>query len=138
MAIAAVVQLVVGVTLVVLRREDRDWSPLGLILVLFGFLFAQLGTTTVALQYASWAVMALSVLLVATTIPRTVWAVSRLQLVLAGATVLGIWLTYFGQSLSKERLILLVVLTGTIAAWFVVMVVRAVKLNRATPERPTV
>jgi hypothetical protein len=124
--VETVILLAVGGLLAVLLRRSV-WSPFGLLLVLFG-MQAQRGTNVVALQYAAWAVLALSVFSVAAAIPRRVWADNRRVLVLAGSTMLGICLTYFAQSISRELVLVSVTLTAALTAWLVVtMIYRAFK-----------
>jgi hypothetical protein len=137
MAMIAAIHLAVGGLLVVLLRRDKLWSSFGLLLVVIGFALAQLGTDVEGLQYAAWAIAPLSGLAVATAIPRRAWAEGRRELVLAGATMVGIWVTYVSKSLSKELLLISMTLTAASAAWLVVgLVVRARKLGREVPSPP--
>jgi hypothetical protein len=123
METVAAIQLAVGGLLAVLLRRDKSWSSFGLLLVVIGFAYARRGTNVGALQYAAWAVVALSVFSVAATIPRRAWADSRRELVLAGSTMLGIWLTYFAQSISRELVLVSMTLTAALAAWLVVRLI---------------
>jgi hypothetical protein len=124
METVAVVQLAVGGLLAVIWRRDKSWSSLGLLLVVIGFLFAQLTTNSDALRYAAWAVVVVSFVSVALTVPRRTWIDGRGELALASATTLGIWLTYFAQGASTVLFLVSIATTTALAAWLVVRLVR--------------
>lgn len=140
MAVIPTLWLIAGLACTVLglvtwRSGGRNLTLVGAVNAGFGGSIL-LWDSTVGWRYPALGVLAILVLTALAMTPREAWRRARLELLLAGATILAIWVSYFLTDIPVVVQNALLVLVGVLATAFVAtMLVRTVGMLRAA-SRP--